>query len=127
MGNKSAQKHQALFQNEEQTYFEKLEKLATPLRHCAHDMVVFINHIKHQTPELKNLKQSYRQLESLPIKDLGLGLEKLKTNLDNLAFIKDGLQLDAQNQPDFIGFFEIQNHFNTEMNMLVHHAIQIGK
>ncbi len=127
MSDKNTQQGKRLFHDVEQVYFEKLEKLATPLRDCAHDMVVFIDHIKQQTPALKNLKQSYRQLETLPIKELGSSLEKLKKNLDNVSFIKDGMMMDAQNQPDFIGFFEIQNHFNTEMNTLVQHAIKIAQ
>lgn len=114
---------QGLFQNAEQSYFDKLDKLSRPLRHCAHDMVVFIDQLAEQSAELQNLKQTYHQLEFLPIKDLGDGLEKLHKNLDSLVFES----IDAQNQPDFLAFFTIQNHFNTEMNTLVRQAVQISK
>lgn len=116
---------QTMFQNEEHLYFEKLEKVAMPLRHCAREMVSFINHLEHQTPALRALKQSYLIIESLPVKDLNQGLVQLKHTLANIAFIKDDTLFNAKNQPDFIGFYEIQNHFNTEVNSLVRHGMSI--
>lgn len=127
MSNKTARQYGGLFHDEESVFYRKLNKCAVSLRHCAHDMVDFIDHLEHQTTEWQTLKKSYFQLESMPIKDLYRGIEAIKTDLTKVKFLPEQSKWTAKNQADFIDFFEIQNHFNAEVNSLVNKAIQIEK
>ncbi|MDP3704777.1 MAG: hypothetical protein Q8R24_02560 [Legionellaceae bacterium] len=125
MSHKATGQYSGLFHDEETVFYRKLEKCVVALRHCAHDMVDFIDHLEHQTMEWQALKKSYFQLESMPVRDLYRGIEAIKTDLTKITFVSDKSKWTAKNQADFVDFFEIQNHFNAEFNALVDRAMKI--
>lgn len=112
-----------LFHDDERIFYEKLEKHTAPLRHCAQDMIDFIDHLEHQTKAIQILKDEYLKLQRIPIKNLVDILEDIKADLVNVEFQFN----ESQEDTDFLGFYEIQNHFNAEITCLVHKAIEIQK
>lgn len=122
---KTHQYKNRLFKDEEGLFFVKLEDCATAVRHCAHEIVAFLDALPHQTPELVALKEAYAQFELLPIQDFPKGLETIETDFLKVPLVEDKTHYAAMNDAEFLSYFEKQNQFNEKTNKLVRKAIEI--
>ncbi|OGV35995.1 MAG: hypothetical protein A3E88_08060 [Legionellales bacterium RIFCSPHIGHO2_12_FULL_35_11] len=125
MAQKISDQYGGLFHDDESIYYHQLEKCADSLRACAHNMVKFIDKLQNKTEALKNLKKSYLQIESMPAKNLCHGIEDIKSSLLKVEFLSKNSTIAKNHQDDFIGFFELQNSFNAEVNAFVKKVIQL--
>lgn len=125
-GSSSAKFKGSLVHEQEDIFFSKLEKHTSPLRHCAHEMAECINKLTWKTKELNALKKAYIQLETIPIKDLEWGIDAIKTEFLTVDFLSNTNHTMAMNNADFVMYFDMQNHFNAEINALVKKAIEIA-
>ena len=114
-----------IFNNSNAIYHNELDEYSKPLRECAHSIVDFIDKINDKTIALEALKQSYSRLEEMPIKNLCSGIEDIKDNLLKVEFLSKESSINPTNQANFIDFFELQNNFNTEVNLFVKKVIQL--
>lgn len=114
-----------ILHNEDSIFYVKLEECVRPLRNSAHEMVDFIDGLPHKTDELNALKESYCQLEAMPIQDLYHGIDAIKDGISNVTFYSKENNRLIMKQSDVVMFFEKQNHFNAEANLLVARAIEI--
>jgi hypothetical protein len=117
--------HDRLFHDDELTYSQQLEKCAKSLRNSALNIVKYIDTLNNKTKSLIALKESYRKIESMPIKDLCLGIEEIKIKLLQVEFLSKSKSIDRGIQNEFIRFFELQNEFNAEVNAFVKKVIQL--
>lgn len=120
-----ANHYSGLFHDDDASYYEQLDVFAEPLRSSAHNIVDFIENLGNKTQELKNLRDSYSKLESMPAKNLCTGIENIKTNLLKVEFISKSVNASTKEQREFIDFFELQNAFNYEVNAFVKKVIQL--
>ncbi len=116
----------SIFHEQEDIFFEKLEKFTGPLRFCAHELVECIDKLAWKSKELNALKEAYHRLESLPIKELDHGIDAIKAEFLSVNFSTEINHTEAMNNADFIMYFDKQNHFNAEVNALVKKAIEIA-
>ncbi len=118
---------ESLRHDENASFYNELEKHTSPLRLCAHDMVECIDHLAIQTNELHALRQSYAQLEEMPVKGLHRGIETINTEFSNINLIADENNVTSFRQRQLAIFFKQQNKFNTEANLLVKKAMQMER
>lgn len=117
--------HGGLFNDEELTYSQQLEKYAKSLRNSALNIAKYIGTLNNKTKSLLELKESYNKLESMPIKDLCLGIEEIKSKLLKVEFLSKSKNINKDAQNEFVRFFELQNEFNAEVNAFVKKVIQL--
>jgi hypothetical protein len=125
MAQKISTNYNNLFINDNSIYHNQLNEYAEPLRKCARSMVDFIDKINNKTIALEALRKSYFKLAKMPIKNLCNGIEDIKVNLLKVEFLSKKSSIDPTNQADFINFFELQNNFNTELNLFAKKVIQL--
>ncbi|MDF1757170.1 MAG: hypothetical protein P1U74_02600 [Legionellaceae bacterium] len=125
MAQKLSGQYSGLFHDDEANYYGQLDKCAESLRNSANKMVEFIDKLSNQTDALQSLKKSYFELQTMPAKNLCHGIESIKTNLLKVEFLSKDSTLADGHQEDFIGFFELQNCFNAEVNSFVKKVIQL--
>ena len=117
--------YNGLFHDERATSLEKLDKFAEPLRSSARDIVEFIEALSDQTRELKNLRDSYHNLQIMPANKLCSGIENIKMSLLKVDFISNSVHANTKEQQAFLDFFELQNTFNMKVNAFVKKVIQL--
>ncbi|MDP3704775.1 MAG: hypothetical protein Q8R24_02550 [Legionellaceae bacterium] len=111
--------------NEDCIFYVKLEECVQPLRNCAHEMAEFIDGLACKSDALNHLKEAYCQLEAMPIQDLYRGIDAIKDDISDVHFYSKENNELIMEQADVVLFFEKQNHFNAEANLLVARAIEI--
>ncbi len=112
-----------LFHDDEAVYNEQLDKCAKSLRASAQKIYEYIDTLSNKTDSLLNLQESYSKLKSMPIKNLCSGIEDIKSNLLKVEFLSKSTNQNIQDE--FVGFFELQNEFNAEVNAFVKKVIQL--
>lgn len=117
--------YSGLFHDEGSAYLEQLDKFAKPLRSSARDIVEFIEALSEQTRELKNLRDSYHNLQVMPANKLCSGIENIKMSLLKVEFISNSVHANTKAQQEFLDFFELQNTFNMKVNAFVKKVIQL--
>jgi len=115
----------SIFQEDEDVFFDKLEKHTSALRCCAHELVECIDKLPCKTKELEALKNAYFQLETMSVKELEWGIDAIKTEFLTVNFLSDMSNIEAMNNANFVDYFNKQNHFNAEINALVKKAIEL--
>ena len=118
-------RHSGLFNDDELTYNEQLDRCARALRNSAQKIVKYIDSLSSKTKSLVSLKESYSKLQTMPIKDLCQGIEDIKTKLLKVEFLSKSATTNNNVQTEFVGFFELQNEFNAEVNAFVKKVIQL--
>lgn len=114
------------YQEQEKLFFDKLEKFTGPLRFCAHEMVDCIEQLSWKSKELTALKDAYHRIETIAVSELSEGIELIKSEFSHIDFSVEVGHTEALNNAEFIAYFDKQNHFNAEINMLVKKAIEIA-
>lgn len=117
--------HSGLFNDDELTYNEQLDRCAHSLRNSAENIVIYIESLSHKTKSLLALKDAYKNLASIPIKDLCSGIEDIKSKLLKVEFLSKSSVNNQNSQSEFVRFFELQNEFNAEVNAFVKKVIQL--
>lgn len=115
----------SMFHDDEEYYYQKLDKYSEPLRDSAHDIVMFIEDLDNKTIALQNLKESYSQLLSIPARNLCSGIEDIKVKLLQVEFLSRAHQANEREQQEFIDFFTLQNAFNKQVNAFVKKVVQL--
>src|SRR3990167_6868901 len=112
-----------VLQDNEALFYMDMETHTHPLRHCAHNLAEFIWQLPNKTKAFTALQQAYRQLESMSIRELPLGINCIKEQIAEVRFyIKESNQL-IMNKADVVSFFDKQNEFNAAANQLIQDAL----